>query len=78
MHYDHIIGIADLWLTSNLWQRKKDINIFGPNSIKSFCDNLMKSYSEDIKYRYKKSNYSKLNCLKFSERNNKSNKIEII
>jgi ribonuclease Z len=78
MHYDHIIGIADLWLTSNLWQRKKDINIFGPNSIKSFCDNLMKSYSEDIKYRYKENNYSKLNCLKFSERNHKSNNIEII
>ena len=27
MHFDHIVGLADFWLTSNLWQKKKDTNV---------------------------------------------------
>ena len=23
LHFDHIIGIPDFWLTSNLWQKKQ-------------------------------------------------------
>ena len=66
-HYDHIVGLADLWLTSNLWQKKENTNVYGPKGIKKFCDGLIKSYNEDISYRYKDKNYSKLNCKNFTE-----------
>jgi len=62
LHYDHIIGLADFWLTSNLWQKKENINIYGPKGIKKLCQNITNSYTEDINYRYEKNNYSKLNC----------------
>jgi len=66
LHYDHIIGLADFWLTSALWQKKKNINIYGPKGIKKFCQNIIKSYAEDLNYRYKKNDYTKLNCVSFN------------
>ena len=39
MHFDHIVGLADFWLTSSLWQ-KKQIQIFmGQNTLKIFANN---------------------------------------
>ena len=67
LHYDHIVGLADLWLTSNLWQKKQNTNVYGPKGIKKFCAGLTKSYDEDISYRYRDGNYSKLNCKNFTE-----------
>ena len=67
LHYDHIVGLGDLWLTSNLWQKKNDTNVYGPEGIKKFCNGLLKSYDEDIGYRYKDGNYSKLKCKNFAE-----------
>ena len=75
MHYDHIIGLADFWLTSNLWQKKTDTNIYGPKGVKKFCDGLMNSYQLDLKYRYEGNNYSKLKCINFSEISMNNNKI---
>tara|TARA_B100000902_G_C27289195_1_gene906205 strand:- start:1220 stop:2116 length:897 start_codon:yes stop_codon:yes gene_type:complete len=63
MHFDHIVGLADFWLTSSLWQKKTDTNIYGPKYIKNFCKQLKKMYKKDLEYRYKKGNYSKINCL---------------
>ncbi len=65
LHYDHIIGLPDFWLTSNLWQKKDNMNIYGPKGIKKFCQNIINSYTEDINYRYEKNNYSKLKCHSF-------------
>ena len=67
LHYDHIVGLADLWLTSNLWQKKENTNVYGPKGIKRFCSSLIKAYDEDISYRYKDGKYSKLNCKNFRE-----------
>ena len=68
LHYDHIIGLADFWLTSNVWQKKTDTKIYGPIGIKDFCEGLFQSYSEDVRYRYKNNKYSKLKCLNFPEK----------
>ena len=68
LHFDHIIGIPDFWLTSNLWQKKTDTNIFGPIGIKKFCDGVRKSFSKDIEYRYSGNNYSKIICSNYSEK----------
>ena len=63
MHYDHIVGLADFWLTSNLWQKNKNTNVYGPEGIKEFCKELKKSYAKDLDYRYKKNGISELNCI---------------
>ena len=63
MHFDHIVGLADFWLTSNLWQKKKNTNVYGPGGIKEFCKELKKSYVKDLHYRYDKNSISELNCI---------------
>ncbi|MEL0102170.1 MAG: MBL fold metallo-hydrolase [Gammaproteobacteria bacterium] len=68
LHYDHIVGLADFWLTSNVWQKKTDTIIYGPIGIKNYCKGLVESYSEDIKYRYNNKKFSKLKCLNFPEK----------
>ena len=79
LHYDHIVGLADFWLTSNLWQKKTDTNIYGPNGIRDFCSGIEKSYLKDIEYRYKKNKYSKIKCYNFREIfNNKKSTLEVI
>jgi len=77
LHYDHIVGLGDLWLTSNLWQKKNDTNVYGPEGIKKFCDGLLKSYDEDIGYRYKDGNYSKLNCKNFAESSEEKSSLHV-
>ena len=29
MHFDHIVGLPDVWLTAKLWQ-KESLNVYGP------------------------------------------------
>jgi len=79
LHYDHIVGLADFWLTSNLWQKKSDTNVYGPDGIKNFCSGIKKSFLKDIEYRYKKNKYSKINCYTFNENiSGKKNKLKVI
>ncbi len=78
MHFDHIVGLADFWLTSSLWQKKTDTNIYGPKDIKSFCKQLKKMYKKDLNYRYEKGNYSKINCLYHELVKKDKNKLKII
>ena len=67
-HFDHVIGLADFWLTSNLWQKKSDTFVYGPIGVNAFCKNIMDTYKMDLKYRYKDRKYSKLNCLSFKNK----------
>ena len=48
MHFDHIVGLADFWLTSSLWQKKTNTNIYGPKGIKKFCSQIKKLYEKYI------------------------------
>ena len=52
MHFDHVVGLADFWLTSSLWQKKTNTNIYGPKGIKKFCSQIKKLYEKDLEYRY--------------------------
>ena len=63
MHFDHIVGLADFWLTSSLWQKKTNTNIYGPKGIKNFCNQLKKTYEKDLEYRYEKNGFNQINCL---------------
>ena len=40
-HFDHIIGLPDLLLTSRLWQNDNKINIYGPRGIKKHCKGII-------------------------------------
>ena len=68
LHFDHIVGVPDFWLTSNLWQKKTDTNIFGPVGIKNFCKGLRQSYEKDFEYRYSGNTHSKIICHNYSEK----------
>ena len=79
LHYDHIVGLSDFWLTSNLWQKKSDTNIYGPDGIRNLCSGIEKSFSKDIEYRYKKNKYSKIKCYNFEENINRAkSQIEVV
>ena len=60
MHFDHIVGLADFWLTSSLWQKKTNTNIYGPKGIKKFCSQIKKLYEKDLEYRYENNSYNQL------------------
>ena len=64
-HFDHTIGLPDLWLTSNLWQKKTNTFVFGPAGVKKFCNNIYEAYKLDLKYRLKENSYSELVCFNF-------------
>ena len=69
MHFDHLIGLPDFWLVSNLWQKKTNTNIFGPKGIQEFCNNVTRSYKDDLGYRYNKKEVSQINCYEFGNNN---------
>ena len=69
LHFDHLVGLPDLWLTSNLWQKKTNTNVFGPKGIQEFCQNVKNSYKEDLGYRYSNQDVSQINCHKFENNN---------
>tara|TARA_Y100000590_G_C15742399_1_gene1020751 strand:- start:4070 stop:4984 length:915 start_codon:yes stop_codon:yes gene_type:complete len=52
-HFDHIIGLPDLLLTSRLWQNDNKINIYGPRGIKKHCKGIVDLYIDDETYREK-------------------------
>lgn len=69
LHFDHLVGLPDLWLTSNLWQKKTNTNVFGPKGIQEFCHNVKNSYKEDLGYRYSNQDVSQINCHNFENNN---------
>jgi ribonuclease Z len=58
LHSDHISGFADFWLTGWIWQRKKPLNVFGPEGIEGFVKHINAAFSKDISFRRKQTNLS--------------------
>ncbi len=51
LHYDHVAGVADLWITGWMYGRKKPLRVFGPPGTAEFVDGLRRAYRWDIAYR---------------------------
>ncbi len=51
LHSDHILGFADIMMTGWIYQRKEQINIYGPLGTRNFVENTLQAYEEDIKIR---------------------------
>lgn len=52
MHFDHIVGLPDIWLTAKLWQ-KESLNVYGPKGLKKFCSDMIELYKIDASFRNK-------------------------
>lgn len=53
LHYDHTIGLADLWLTGWLYGRRMPLRVHGPPGTASMMEHLEKAFQWDIDYRTK-------------------------
>jgi ribonuclease Z len=51
LHYDHTIGLADVWLTGWLFGRRVPFRIQGPPGLKAMMDDVVHMYDWDIAYR---------------------------
>lgn len=51
LHYDHVVGFADYWLTSWVWQRQEPLNIWGPSGTEFMLSSLTHAYQQDIHIR---------------------------
>jgi ribonuclease Z len=51
LHYDHTIGIADLWLSGWLYGRRVPLRVQGPAGTKAMMDGLVHMYAWDLDYR---------------------------
>lgn len=54
-HSDHLVGLADLWLTGwlppNYARRRTPLRIWGPSGLRKITDGLQSAYSTDIDIR---------------------------
>ena len=55
LHYDHIVGLDDVWLTARLWQRVEPLTVHGPKGVKEFVDHLRQAYKFDQHVRHRQS-----------------------
>ena len=51
LHYDHTVGLPDLWLTGWLYGRRVPLKVRGPRGTRAFVDNFERAYRWDIDYR---------------------------
>lgn len=51
LHSDHVSGLADLWLTSWIFQREKNIKVYGPVGVKQLTQHTQQAHKADIDYR---------------------------
>jgi ribonuclease Z len=51
LHYDHTIGIPDIWLSGWLFGRRTPLRIQGPPGIEAMMENLVRMYDWDIAFR---------------------------
>lgn len=51
LHSDHVVGLADLWLTGWIWQREGALNVLGPVGTVNLCRHLELAYDADRKAR---------------------------
>ncbi len=47
LHYDHIVGLDDVWLTARLWQRAEPLEVHGPTGTERFVNHLVQAYEAD-------------------------------
>lgn len=55
LHYDHIVGLDDVWLTARLWQRAESLTVHGPKGVKEFVDHIRQAYEVDQHVRHRQS-----------------------
>ncbi len=55
LHYDHIVGLDDVWLTARLWQRPKSLPVLGPAGTAAFVKHLSQAYAADHAVRHRQS-----------------------
>lgn len=51
MHYDHIVGLPDLFLSGWEFQRSEPMEVWGPPGIKDHLNHIVQAYQIDIKVR---------------------------
>ncbi len=51
LHYDHTIGLADLWLSGWLFGRRVPLSVQGPPGTKAMMEDLVRMYAWDLEYR---------------------------
>lgn len=52
LHYDHIVGLPDLFLSGHVFQRQQAMEVWGPQGITEHLQHLEKAYQKDIQYRH--------------------------
>ena len=55
LHYDHIVGLDDVWLTARLWQRAEPLKVLGPKGTEEFVEHLRQAYEVDHRVRRRQS-----------------------
>ena len=51
LHYDHTVGLDDVWLTARLWQRAAPLAVAGPAGTEEFVRHLRAAYRADVELR---------------------------
>ena len=51
LHYDHCVGIPDLWLTGWLYGRLCPVSVFGPSGTSDMVTNLARAFQVDVHVR---------------------------
>jgi ribonuclease Z len=51
LHYDHTIGLPDLWLTGWLYGRRVPLRVEGPVGTAAFLEHLRRAFQWDVDYR---------------------------
>ena len=51
LHSDHTLGLPDLIMTGWIYQRKKELKIYGPAGTRNLIKNIKAAFVEDIKIR---------------------------
>lgn len=57
LHYDHIVGLADLMMSGWVFQRDRPLEVWGPVGVKAHLEHLTRAYDADIRARL---DYTKL------------------
>ncbi|MDH4065244.1 MAG: MBL fold metallo-hydrolase, partial [Acidobacteriota bacterium] len=51
LHYDHTVGLPDLWLTGWLYGRRTPLVVEGPAGTRAMMDHLQQAFAWDTAYR---------------------------
>lgn len=51
LHYDHVGGVADLWIPGWMYGRPSPLRVFGPPGTAEFVGGLRQAYRWDVAYR---------------------------